>query len=235
MHNQTLIHNQKTGLLDSIKEVVFGLEDGMVSTLGAITGIAVGTHNHATVILSGLVIIAVESISMGVGVFLSDSSAKDLDNRKIKEEEFEITNYPDKEKAELKIFYQQDGWPEQLAGQMSVVASQNRKLLLKEMMTRELKIFSTPPQSLKKGLVMFAAYVLGGLIPLLPYFFIALPKAIYLSIGCALLGLFVLGAAIGKISLNFWLASALKMLILGGVALSVGLLMSQISQKFIAS
>ncbi|MFA6304584.1 MAG: VIT1/CCC1 transporter family protein [Patescibacteria group bacterium] len=235
MHYQKFIHHQKSSIITSIKEVIFGLEDGMVSTLGAISGIAAGTHNQATVILSGLVIIAVESISMGVGIFLSDSSAKDIDDRKIKEEEFEIDNFLEQEKEELKGFYEQDGWPEALAGQMSIVASQNKKLLLKEMATRELKIFNEPSQSLKKGLIMFASYVVGGLIPLLPYFFLPLPHATYLSVSLTLLGLFSLGLGVAKFSFNFWLKSALKMLILGGLALGVGLLMSQISLKFIPS
>ncbi|MDP2587027.1 MAG: VIT1/CCC1 transporter family protein [Candidatus Komeilibacteria bacterium] len=234
MHDQRFIHHQNSKIITNIREVVFGLEDGLVSTLGAITGIAAGTGSHFTVILAGLVIIAVESISMGVGVFLADASAKDIDDRKIDEEKFEIDNFLDKERAELKGFYQHDGWPEKLAEQMSVAASQNKHLLLKEMLTRELKIFSQPTQSLKKGVVMFLAYIAGGLIPLLPYFFIPLPQATYLSVACTLAGLFILGAGVGKLSLSNWFKHALKMLILGGLALSAGLLMSQLSQKFIS-
>jgi len=60
--------------LTEIREIVFGLEDGMVSTLGAITGLAAATQSQPLVIVSGLVIIAVESLSMAAGTYLSNKS-----------------------------------------------------------------------------------------------------------------------------------------------------------------
>lgn len=60
---------------ESIREIIFGLEDSLVSTLGAITGIAVGTRNSYIVILSGLVIVITEVISMAAGSYLSSKSA----------------------------------------------------------------------------------------------------------------------------------------------------------------
>jgi predicted membrane protein (TIGR00267 family) len=72
----------------TVREVVFGLEDGLVSTLGAITGIAAGINNAALVILSGLVILAVESSSMGAGSYLSNKTA-------------ELTNSQSEKRADL--------------------------------------------------------------------------------------------------------------------------------------
>lgn len=62
-------------IVDSIREIIFGLEDSLVSTLGAITGIAVGTGSTYIVILSGLVLIAAESTSMAAGSYLSSKAA----------------------------------------------------------------------------------------------------------------------------------------------------------------
>ena len=59
-----------------LRHIVFGLEDGSVSTLGAVTGIAIGTQNAAVVLLSGLVIIAVEALSMGAGTYLSSKATR---------------------------------------------------------------------------------------------------------------------------------------------------------------
>lgn len=61
----------------SIREIVFGLEDSLVSTLGALTGIAAGTQSTFVVVLSGLVLIAVEATSMSAGSYLSSKSAAD--------------------------------------------------------------------------------------------------------------------------------------------------------------
>src|SRR3990167_2109935 len=68
-----------TKILPFLREIVFGLEDGMVSTLGAITGIAGATGNRSLVIISGLVIVAVESLSMAAGTYLSNKSEEQAD------------------------------------------------------------------------------------------------------------------------------------------------------------
>lgn len=62
-------------IVSSIREIIFGLEDALVSTLGAVTGIAIGTGSQYVVILSGLVLIAAESMSMGAGSYLSSKNA----------------------------------------------------------------------------------------------------------------------------------------------------------------
>lgn len=62
-----------------LRETIFGLEDGTVSTLGVLVGIAAGTENKSLVILSGLVIIFVESLSMAAGTFLSNKSELQYD------------------------------------------------------------------------------------------------------------------------------------------------------------
>ncbi len=66
-------------IADSLREIVFGLEDSLVSTLGALTGIAVGAGSQYIVILSGLVLIAAEGMSMAAGSYLSDASASQAD------------------------------------------------------------------------------------------------------------------------------------------------------------
>lgn len=62
-----------------IREIVFGLEDSLVSTLGAIVGIAVGSQSRFVVILSGLVILAAEATSMSAGSYLSSKSATETE------------------------------------------------------------------------------------------------------------------------------------------------------------
>jgi len=71
-----------------LREIIFGLEDGIVSTLGVLIGIAVGTNNRLLVILSGLVVISVESLSMAAGTFLSNKSAIELHQAEDKENLF---------------------------------------------------------------------------------------------------------------------------------------------------
>jgi len=222
--NKNYIHHQESHLIDVLKEVIFGMEDGMVSTLGSITGIAIGSNSHSTVILAGVVIIAVESISMGIGSYLSNSSHEEMEQRKIQEEKEELAKFPIEEKEELYQIYLKDGWSKDLAVQMSEEASKNEELMLKEMVMHELKITNEGESiSIKGGVYMFFAYVIGGLIPLLAYFFLSIEKALPISVAITLIGLFVLGMGTTKFTKQPKIKSGLKILITGGIALMVGL------------
>lgn len=66
-------------IAESMREIIFGLEDSLVSTLGALTGIAIGARSTYIVILSGLVLIAAESMSMAAGSYLSSKSASETE------------------------------------------------------------------------------------------------------------------------------------------------------------
>lgn len=61
----------------SLREIIFGLEDGLVSTLGVVTGIASGTANQRIVILSGFILVIVEALSMAAGTYLSNKAEAD--------------------------------------------------------------------------------------------------------------------------------------------------------------
>lgn len=61
-----------------MRNTVFGFEDGFVSSVGALVGIAVAAQDISFVIVSGLVVIMVESFSMSVGSYLSEKSAEEL-------------------------------------------------------------------------------------------------------------------------------------------------------------
>lgn len=222
--NKDYIHHQKSKIANVLKEVVFGVEDGMVSTLGSITGIAVGSGNHSTVLLAGSVIIAVESISMGIGSYLSNKSEEEMDARKIQEEIEELKNNPEGEKKELYNIYIADGWSENLAREMSEEASKNEKIFLQEMILRELKIPDDQKSvSIKGGFYMFFAYIIGGLIPLSSYLLLPINTAIPVSIVTTLIGLFALGLSTTKFTKQPLIKSGLRILIMGGIALVAGL------------
>lgn len=61
----------------SLRELIFGMEDGLVSTLGVITGIASGTESQKVIVLSGTILILVESLSMAAGTYLSNKAEQE--------------------------------------------------------------------------------------------------------------------------------------------------------------
>ncbi|MBI2426966.1 MAG: VIT1/CCC1 transporter family protein [Candidatus Kerfeldbacteria bacterium] len=226
------IHHQQSRFLDSVREIVFGAEDGMVSTLGALTGIAIGTQNHFTVVLSGFVIVAVESISMGVGSYLSAKSVQEVNNRKLDEERIELDEYPEEERRELIEMYVRDGWPEKLALEMANTAAKDKSLLLKEMAYRELAITPEEGNPLKNGLFMLVSYIVGGAIPVLPYLLLSsMRQGVTVSVIATLIGLFCLGVATTKFTKRSWWKSGLEITALASVAAIVGYAIGSLSNR----
>jgi vacuolar iron transporter family protein len=104
MEEKTLQHE----IVDSMREIVFGLEDSLVSTLGAITGIAVGTGNQYIVILSGFVLIAAEATSMAAGSYLSTKHAREAEvlfHKRRGLDVHEEVSHPIRAAAVMGIFY----------------------------------------------------------------------------------------------------------------------------------
>lgn len=64
---------------DYLRSSVFGFQDALVSTTGVIVGVATGTNNREIVLLAGIITILVESLSMGVGQYMSEKAVHQLD------------------------------------------------------------------------------------------------------------------------------------------------------------
>ncbi|MEK7614760.1 MAG: VIT1/CCC1 transporter family protein [Patescibacteria group bacterium] len=163
------------GIAQSIREIVFGLEDSLVSTLGALTGIAVGTHNTFFVILSGFVIIASECTSMAAGSYLSSKSAYETE---------------------------------------------------RALRVQEGKEFSQEERPVRGAIVMGISYVLGGFIPLLPYFFLSISQAIILSVPLTAIVLFLVGVWSSRYTKRSAIRSGMEMVSVSLIAALFGYLIA---------
>ncbi|MBI4342907.1 MAG: VIT1/CCC1 transporter family protein [Candidatus Omnitrophica bacterium] len=206
-----------------LREAVFGTQDGLISTLGALTGIAAGTQNSDAVVVAGFVILVVESLSMAAGSYLSSKSQREYLERLLHEEEEEIARDPEGERQEIWEMYRLRGYAD---AEIEIIAKRlmsNPRLLLEDMAHKELGI---SPQSLEEPLgnaaVMGTAYVAGGLIPVLPYLSLPMATAMPVSIAGTLLALFLFGGLKGRIVKQVWWRSGLEMLGVAGVAALAG-------------
>lgn len=226
-------HSTNTSIGSTVREVVFGMEDGMVSTLGAVTGIAIGSQDHYMVVLSGVIIIAVESISMGIGSYLSNQSEYEVNQQRIEEEKEEIEHFPHQEKQELLQMFKRDGWPNDLAEKMAQAAADNPQLMLNEMVYRELLITDESSSiAIRNGLFMFFSYITGGLFALAAYFVLPISTAMPVSVAVTLASLFALGVLTTKYSKITWWKAGGRVLLLGLVALAAGYFIGTFAQSF---
>ena len=154
-----------------LRNFVFGVEDSLVSTVGLLTGIAAAGVTRQTIFLTGMVLVFVEAFSMGVGSYLSESSAEE--------------------------FVEQAAVPVR--------------------------------NSLGSALIMFISYFVAGFIPLAPYLVIPVTSAFWWSIGFSLLALFLLGMIGGRLSGLSSRRYGFRMLIIGGIAIAIGVLVGTIT------
>lgn len=212
-----------------LHEAVFGLEDGMVSTLGALVGIAVGTQNASVVILSGFVLIFVESLSMAAGTFLSSKTDDETEQEQLREELQEIETIPEEEVEELRTIYQEKGFTKKEAELLVKRITSNKKLWLEEMAYHELGIIPRPgAKPTFRALIMGSSYIIGGLIPILPYLLLPLEVGISISIFLTVLALFGVGAGKTRFTGRNWLRSGVEMVMVSLAAAIVGYLVSRI-------
>jgi len=232
-YNPRYIHHRSAAYLYG-REIVFGIQDGMVSALGAITGIAVGTQDHFTILLSGLAIISMSSISMAIGTFTSLFSQKRMEKRMLREELSEIRRNISAEIGEMEKRFTNDGWPKEIAREMSLSAGENEKLMLTEMAYRELSISPRKnPHPIKNSIAMMFSWIVGGAFPLSAYFFLPVEKAIVVSICVTLGGLFLLGIITSIYTKENPLRAGLRILIFSGLAIFLGYTIGHYSNEFI--
>jgi len=174
-YHKNYLHHRGSGILQSFREVVFGLEDGLVSTLGVVIGIAAATQDLRTIIISGLVVIFVEAISMGAGTYLSTKSEKELRQHFLNEEAEEIAKHPDIEMKETREYLQKLGYKDQEVAVMLKAITSDKNMWLNFMAVNELGFvpeeggFKLPWAD---TIYMWISYVVGGLISFLAFFFL---------------------------------------------------------------
>lgn len=216
-------HRRFGRLLDAIRELVFGLEDGLVSTLGAVAGIAAGTEDGRIVILSGLVLVAVEALSMAAGSYLSNKSHREMLEKRIADERREIEEKPGEETEELRVMYRQRGFSEDEIAILVRRIVADKELWLEEMMAKELRIGAGDLEEPKsRALIMGAAYVAGGAVPVIPFLLLPVEKALVVAVAAAVTALFAIGfVKAGATGRSRW-KGGMEMVVVASAAAVIG-------------
>ena len=202
-----------------IRHYIFGAEDGLISTLGFLSGITGAGISHLIIIIVGLAEIFAAALSMGIGTYLSSKSQIELKQRKIEIEKEIIERYPKFEKKELETMYRKKGFKGNELKKIVNKIFQNKQILLKEMLAFELGInpkkFENPKKS---AFIMFISFFILAMIPLSPYLVFPNEIAIFMSVILTVLALFLVGAVKTRLTKRNWLDSGLEMMFLGLIA-----------------
>jgi predicted membrane protein (TIGR00267 family) len=213
----------------SVREVVFGLEDSFVSTLGTISGVAVGSADVKVVILSGLVLVTVEAVSMAAGSYLSSQAATELYEERIKQDGARVLSERVSDEESLKDLFDRKGFKKEEIQIALEAISRERKLWLTEVKRSEYKMSpGTSESPVMAGVVMGVCYVFGGVLVLSPYFFFSIGIALALSVIITFISLFILGFWKAKIAGVKPFRSGIEMVTVSLGAALLGIIIGQV-------
>ena len=157
---------------DVFRTRVFGMQDGLIGVGAIVLGAAGYSNDPLLVLVTGLIATIAQAFSMGMGEYISTRVRSQIIENEIKKERYEIENYPEKERQELKQFYLSKGLPEEEAEEISKRLMKNKEIVLHEMMIHELKLFPDEYENpVKLGFIMALYLIVGGIIPLIPFIF----------------------------------------------------------------
>ncbi len=216
-------------LVSSVREVVFGLEDSLVSTLGTVSGVAVGSGEPYIVVLSGVILVVVEAVSMASGSYLSSKSTKQLYDERARQDASRILSERITDDESLRDLFVRKGFSEAEIKVASLAIGKERKLWLEEVHRSEYRFSpATSDSPIFAGLVMGTFYILGGTLVLLPYFFLPLAWALPTAVVITVIALFFLGVWKANLVGIPRVRSGVEMLIISLAAALLGILLGRI-------
>ncbi|TMG77459.1 MAG: hypothetical protein E6H75_06295 [Betaproteobacteria bacterium] len=207
------------GLGGNLRAAVFGINDGLVSNLSLILGVAGASSNSGFILLSGIAGLLAGAFSMAAGEYVSVRSQREMYEHQIGLEQAELDEYPDEEAEELALIYAARGMSTQDATELSRRTIADPRQALATLAREELGL---NPEELGSpwgaALSSFFSFAVGALVPLLPFLLVRAEGALIAAIAVTGAALFVVGAVISLFTGRGAVRDGLRMLAIGAAA-----------------
>jgi len=220
----THLHHEEEHLKSSdfLRDIVIGMSDGLTVPFALAAGLSGAVSSTGIIVIAGIAEICAGSIAMGLGGYLAGKTEQDHYNTELKREFYEVDHLRHKEIEETKEFFSNIGLSEELQDKATEEIAKDKKQWVDFMMKYELGLEKPDPKrATKSALNIGISYVVGGLIPLSPYFFVTEPEeGLKISAIVTLLCLFIFGWFKSKMTgVNAW-GGALRVMLIGAAAAS---------------
>ena len=204
----------------TVRDVVIGMADGLTVPFALAAGLSGAVQSQSIIVTAGLAEIAAGAIAMGLGGYLAARTDAEHFRSERAREERETVEIPETEAEEVAHIFRSYGLKEDVVKKVVKGIRSDRKQWVDFMMKFELGIEKPDPgRALTSAVTIAASYVVGGLIPLIPYsLFSSMGEALSVSIACTGLALLIFGYIKGKFTVIKPLRSALQTFAVGGFA-----------------
>ena len=206
-----------------VRDMIFGANDGLVSTLAFVAGVMGAITDSYVVLLSGIAELFAGTISMAAGAYQSSKSELELLERESQKEEIKART-PEEEKEQLISFYETEGYTKDEAEAIVKRITDEKEFSIN---TDTLKEIGLAPEEIgspiKAGILCGLSFGISAIVPILPFAFKTLTAidALKISILATMASLFGIGAMKTIFSRKNWIRSGFEMMIIGASASAI--------------
>ncbi len=203
-----------------IQDIVIGMSDGLTVPFALAAGLSGAVSSNGVIVTAGIAEIVAGSIAMGLGGFLAGQTSVEQYAAELKKEYDEVARVPEREKQEVCDVLADYGLSLTVQEQVVDELARDTHKWVDFMMRFELGLEKPDPnQATKSALTIGGAYILGGLVPLSPYFFTQTPTdGLLFSCLTTLLVLFIFGYLKSRATDQPPISGAIKVTLIGATA-----------------
>lgn len=213
----------RAGSGNALRAAVLGANDGLVSNLSLVMGVAGAAAAEQTILLAGLAGLIAGACSMAMGEWLSVNSARELAQKQIAVEAAELEASPEQEREELVLIYQAKGLSAEQATSIADRLLAEPGAAIDTLAREELGI---DPEELggsawTAAFSSFVLFAIGAIFPVAPFFFFAGSAGVVASLVASGVALALLGAGTSLFTGRGLAFSALRQVLIGYAAAAV--------------
>lgn len=153
-----------------LKDFIYGSIDGLVTTFAVVSGVIGAALSVQVVLILGMANLIADGFSMGAANFLGTRAELQARNKAREEELYHIKHIPEGEREEVRQIYAAKGFKGEDLEKIVVTITSDKDRWVETMLTEEFGLSKAEPSALRAGASTFAAFIIAGAIPLLPFF-----------------------------------------------------------------
>jgi VIT1/CCC1 family predicted Fe2+/Mn2+ transporter len=213
----------RSGRSGTLRAVIFGVSDGLVSNLALVMGVAGAAGPAETaghfILLAGIAGLLAGAFSMAAGEYISMQSQRELFERQIALERAEMEAMPEEEEAEMAALYRAKGFSADEAKAIAHRLFEDPERALDQLIREELGLDPDELGSpLGAAFGSFVAFAFGAFVPVIPYLLGGGMTAFVAAIGLSMVALFAVGAGVSLLTGRGVLFSGARQVVIGAAA-----------------
>ena len=219
-----------------IREFVFGIQDGLISTVGLVAGLQAAGSSRFVILMAGAAAVLSGAFSMAAGAYLSSKSEKEIFDHELDKEARFVDREPYLAQESLLQALHQEGLTREASYRIVKLLHQQKSVFVTTFQEKVLGLGRADVNNPVQGaLVMALSFVVGGVVPVIPFVFLPLNLSLIASVALACGTLFGVGMFKGKLAGQALGRAGLEFLAIALIATGLGYAIGNVLERFVGA